>query len=186
MCERFCECMLTHGELMVDFVDVFVDPAMMQQPMQEVVPGVFNHSAAKTLSQNIWPEEGDQKRKSAPGLVLVQPRCKWGCSNRHQRGQQNWWNWPERVTLSMDRCPPHWRDVLNDWSSWCSWSLSFTECWNCLPRRQALNCFTVPAVVTSHSCSLFLKSASCIKTKEDTNLEIFSIHQFKKDENCLS
>lgn len=57
---------------MVDFVDVFVDPAMMQQPMQEVVPGVFNHSTAKTLSQNIWPEEGDQKWKSAPSVVLVQ------------------------------------------------------------------------------------------------------------------
>lgn len=47
--ESFCEYVFTHGELMVDFVDVFVDPAMMQQPMQEVVPGVFNHSAAKTL-----------------------------------------------------------------------------------------------------------------------------------------
>lgn len=58
----FCECVFTHGELMVDFVDVFVDPAMMQQPMQEVVPGVFNHSAAKTLNQNIRPGEGDQRR----------------------------------------------------------------------------------------------------------------------------
>lgn len=59
--ESFCECVFTHGELMVDFVDVFVDPAMMQQPMQEVVPGVFNHSAAKTLNQNIRPGEGDQR-----------------------------------------------------------------------------------------------------------------------------
>lgn len=71
--------MFTHGELMVDFVDVFVDPAMMQQPMQEVVPGVFNHSTAKTLSQNIWPEEGDQKWKSAPSMG-------GGCTNRHQTG----------------------------------------------------------------------------------------------------
>lgn len=50
MCESFCECMFTHGELVVDFVDVFVDPAMMQQPMQEVVPGILNHSTAKTLN----------------------------------------------------------------------------------------------------------------------------------------
>lgn len=88
VCERFCECMFTHGELVVDFVDVFVDPAMMQQPMQEVVPGVFNHSTAKTLNQNIWPVEGDQKWKSAPSVVLVQ---QWlggggGCTNRHQTG----------------------------------------------------------------------------------------------------
>lgn len=62
--------MFTHGELMVDFVDVFVDPAMMQQPMQKVVPGVFYHSAAKTLSQNIRPEEGDQRRESPPSIVL--------------------------------------------------------------------------------------------------------------------
>lgn len=60
--ERVCVCVFTHGELVVDFVDVFVDPAMMQQPMQEVVPGVFNHRAAETLNQNIGPEEGDQRR----------------------------------------------------------------------------------------------------------------------------
>lgn len=53
-----------HGELVVDFVDVFVDPAVMQQPVQEVVPGVLNHGATKTLSQDVRPEEGDQKRKS--------------------------------------------------------------------------------------------------------------------------
>lgn len=47
---------LTHCKLVVDFVDVFVDPAVMQQPMQKVVPGIFNNSTAEALSQNIWPE----------------------------------------------------------------------------------------------------------------------------------
>lgn len=69
--------MFTHGELMVDFVNVFVDPAMMQQPMQKVVPSVFHDSAAETLSQNIGPEEGDQNRESPPSTVI-----QGGCSNR--------------------------------------------------------------------------------------------------------
>lgn len=50
----------TYCELMVDFVDVFVDPAVMQQAVQKVVPGIFNNSTAKALSQDIWPERGDK------------------------------------------------------------------------------------------------------------------------------
>lgn len=50
----------THCELMVDFVDVFVDPAVMQQAVQKVVPGIFNNSTAKALSQDIRPERGDK------------------------------------------------------------------------------------------------------------------------------
>lgn len=45
----------THGELMVDFVDIFVDPAVMQQAMEEVVPGVFDNSTAEALSQDVRP-----------------------------------------------------------------------------------------------------------------------------------
>lgn len=43
------------SELMVDFVDVFVDPAVMKQSMEEVVPCVFNNSAAQALSQEVRP-----------------------------------------------------------------------------------------------------------------------------------
>lgn len=81
--------MFTHGELMVDFVDVFVDPAMMQQPMQKVVPGVFYHSTAKTLSQNIRPEEGDQRRESPPSIVLDPQEHDCDSRRVHQHGQQN-------------------------------------------------------------------------------------------------
>lgn len=45
----------THSELMVNFVDVFVDLAVMQQAMEEVVPSVFNNCTAKTLSKDIRP-----------------------------------------------------------------------------------------------------------------------------------
>lgn len=48
---------------MVDFVDVFVDSAVMQQAVQKVVPGIFNNSTAKALSHNIWPVGGDRERK---------------------------------------------------------------------------------------------------------------------------
>lgn len=53
---------------MVDFVDVFVDPAVVQQAVQEVVPGVFNDSAAKALSQDVRPEGGKEWRR-----VIVAP-----------------------------------------------------------------------------------------------------------------
>jgi len=43
------------SELMVDLVDVFVDTPVVQRPMQEVVPGVLNHSTAKTLGQQVGP-----------------------------------------------------------------------------------------------------------------------------------
>lgn len=42
-------------ELMVDFVDVFINPAMMQQAMQKIVPGVFNNGTAEALSQDEGP-----------------------------------------------------------------------------------------------------------------------------------
>lgn len=47
---------------MVDFVDVLVDPAVMQYAMKEIVPGILNNSTAQALSQEIWPgEEGQEK-----------------------------------------------------------------------------------------------------------------------------
>lgn len=51
----------THGELMVDFVDVFVDPAVVQQAMQKVVPGIFDNSTTKAPSHNIGPGGGGQE-----------------------------------------------------------------------------------------------------------------------------
>lgn len=44
---------------MVDFVDVFINPAMMQQAMQKIVPRVFNNGTAEALSQ----DEGPEKRR---------------------------------------------------------------------------------------------------------------------------
>jgi len=43
------------SKLMVDLVDVFVDATVVQGPMKEVVPGVLDHSTAKTLSQQVGP-----------------------------------------------------------------------------------------------------------------------------------
>lgn len=48
---------------MVDFVDVFVDLAVMQRAMQEVVPGVFDDSTAKALSQDERPGGGEPKKR---------------------------------------------------------------------------------------------------------------------------
>lgn len=45
-------------------MDVFVDPAVMQQAMEEVVPGVFNNSTTKALSQEVRPERRARERKS--------------------------------------------------------------------------------------------------------------------------
>lgn len=58
---HLCVC-FTHGELMVDFVDVFVDPAVMQQAVEEVVPGIFNNSTAKALSHDVRPGGGSRER----------------------------------------------------------------------------------------------------------------------------
>lgn len=51
-----------HSELMVDFVDVFVDPAVMQQAMEEVVPGVFNNSTTEALGQEVRPGRRERER----------------------------------------------------------------------------------------------------------------------------
>lgn len=48
----------------MDFVDVFIDPAMMQQPMQKIVPGVFDHSTAEALEQDEGPDKREQEQKS--------------------------------------------------------------------------------------------------------------------------
>lgn len=45
-------------------MDVFVDLAVMQRAMQEVVPGVFNDSTAKALSQDVRPEGGERERRT--------------------------------------------------------------------------------------------------------------------------
>lgn len=42
-------------------MDVFIDPAMMQQPMQEIVPGVLDHGTAEALEQDEGPEKGEQE-----------------------------------------------------------------------------------------------------------------------------
>lgn len=51
----FCLHAKRSSELMVDFVDVLVDPAVMQYAMKEIVPGILNNSTAEALSQEIWP-----------------------------------------------------------------------------------------------------------------------------------
>lgn len=51
----------THGELVVDLVDVFIDPAMVQDSMEEVVPGVLHNRTAKALSKDVGPE-GKQRK----------------------------------------------------------------------------------------------------------------------------
>lgn len=53
--------LITHSELVVHFVDVFVDSAVMQQAMEEVVPGVFDDSTAKALSQEVRPGRGERE-----------------------------------------------------------------------------------------------------------------------------
>lgn len=63
-------------ELMVDFVDVFVDPAVVKQTVEEVVPGVLNNSAAKTLSQEVRP---GGKHEERDGTLLHTSVC---CSSQ--------------------------------------------------------------------------------------------------------
>lgn len=45
-------------------MDVFIDSAMMQQPMQKIVPGVFDHSTAEALEQDEGPDKREQEQKS--------------------------------------------------------------------------------------------------------------------------
>lgn len=52
----------THSELVVDFVDVFVDAFVVKQPMEEVVPGVLDDSAAEALGQEVRPRGEDNKK----------------------------------------------------------------------------------------------------------------------------
>lgn len=58
----------TYSELVVDFVDVFVDPAVMQQAMEEVVPGVFNNCTTEALSQEIRPGRRERGREKVSEL----------------------------------------------------------------------------------------------------------------------
>lgn len=46
-----------HSELVVDFVDISVDAPVVQDTVEEVVPGVLHHGAAETPSQERRPEE---------------------------------------------------------------------------------------------------------------------------------
>lgn len=57
-------CVFTHSELVVDFVDVLVDPAVMQQPVEEVVPGVFDDGTTEALGQDVGPGERDGDRET--------------------------------------------------------------------------------------------------------------------------
>lgn len=44
----------TYNKLMVNFMDILVYSLVMQQSMQEIVPGILNHRTSKTLgNQNI-------------------------------------------------------------------------------------------------------------------------------------
>lgn len=56
---------------MVDFVDVFVDPAVMQQAMEEVVPGILNNGTAKALSKHVRPGGEDRERWAIIRKALV-------------------------------------------------------------------------------------------------------------------
>lgn len=56
----------THSELVMDFVDESVDPAVMQRAMEEVVPGVFNDGATEALSQEVRPGRRERKGRGLP------------------------------------------------------------------------------------------------------------------------
>lgn len=43
------------SELVVDLVDVFVDAAMVQEAVEEVMPGVLDNCTAKALPQDVRP-----------------------------------------------------------------------------------------------------------------------------------
>lgn len=47
---------VTYSEVMMDFMNVLVDSAMMQGSVEEVMPCVLNYSTTKTLGQYIRPE----------------------------------------------------------------------------------------------------------------------------------
>lgn len=59
---------LAHRELVVDFVDVFVDAPVVQYAVEEVVPGVLDDSAAEAPSQKRRPE-----RQQRRGVVRQKP-----------------------------------------------------------------------------------------------------------------
>jgi len=63
------------SELVVDFVDVFVDSAVVQQTMEEVVPGVFHHSTAQTLGHQVGPA-----RHRVPVVRDAEELCEVVCS----------------------------------------------------------------------------------------------------------
>lgn len=56
-------------------MDVFINPAMMQQAMQKIVPGVFNNGTTEALSQDEGPEK---RRPRAKG-----PKYKQSHLNQH-------------------------------------------------------------------------------------------------------
>ncbi len=47
---------VTYSEVMMDFMNVLVDSAMMQGSVEEVMPCVFNCCTTKTLGQYKGPE----------------------------------------------------------------------------------------------------------------------------------
>ena len=54
MCVCAHEC-VAHRELVVDLVDVFVDPTVVEEAVEEVMPSVLNHCTTKTLSHHVRP-----------------------------------------------------------------------------------------------------------------------------------
>jgi hypothetical protein len=46
---------LTHLKFMMDFMNIFIYPFVVQESMQEIVPGVFNDCTAKAPRQNHTP-----------------------------------------------------------------------------------------------------------------------------------
>lgn len=56
---------------MMDFVDEFVDPPVMQQAMEEVMPGVLNDSTAKALGQEGRPGREEFTLRKVVLVVLL-------------------------------------------------------------------------------------------------------------------
>lgn len=47
--------MNTYNKLMVNLMDILVYSLVMQQSMQEIVPGILNHCTSKTLGNHDVP-----------------------------------------------------------------------------------------------------------------------------------
>lgn len=53
--------LLTYLKLMVDFMNVFINPLVMEESVQEIVPGIFNDRTAQAPCQNHIPVKSSNK-----------------------------------------------------------------------------------------------------------------------------